>query len=223
MPQTWIIATCPSESPLTLGVHGWQASDGIAAEKSNLQSGVASSMAWATGDFGLFGSNPSSSTVDEPAARRLLVGLAERGWLQRQSSSWLTGRQLVGRTAAKGSASETDGEETDEGQAAYEPLTRVGGNESAGGEAGSGDALLDHTTGSQQLAFNSLLSVLFIFIIVFGIAACVTCTGQLCWRHRFNRRYYAERKLATPKRRRLRSRAKFKALPAVCDHPNPPQ
>lgn len=59
-----------SALPLVFGAQRFQASTGLAIETSPLQSGVADSLGWASGNFGLAGGQ-SPSAQSEPARRRL--------------------------------------------------------------------------------------------------------------------------------------------------------
>ena len=76
--------------------------------------------------------------------------------------------------------------------------------------------LLEGDDADAQLeALNELLSTLSTFAIVVGSILAVTFSVQLCWRHRVNRRYYAEGRLSKKDRRSLTKHARFRSLPAI--------
>ena len=67
-------------APLILGVQRFGASSGLAANKSELQSGVAGGMGWASGSFSIFG----GSSDGEGTTQRQLAELISGRMLQRR-------------------------------------------------------------------------------------------------------------------------------------------
>ena len=68
---------------------------------------------------------------------------------------------------------------------------------------------------AQREALNELMSTLSTFAIVVGSILALTFSIQHVWRHRMNRRYYAEGRLSKKERRSLTRHARFRSLPAI--------
>ena len=101
-------------APLIFGAQRFGASSGLAVEKSELQTGVADGLGWASGDFGIGSSDPPASdppatdppASDPPASDDALIP-TERRRLQKKGSGGTTGTQRDVAGGEDGSAANT--------------------------------------------------------------------------------------------------------------------
>lgn len=150
-------------APLIFGVQRFGASSGLAANKSELQSGVAEGMGWASGSFSIFGGDDSADEAPDTANRR------------RRLMSWLARRMLQGSNSSDSS---------DDGS---------GDVEGCNGGLFALDWGSDLEESScVPLTLILLVDNLVTFFIVVPLVVVLRMLGLYYWRVRANKKYYEE-------------------------------
>ena len=231
-------------APFIFGAQRFSMTSGVAANKSQIQSGVADSMSWSTGRLGLFGgsSDPEEDTIDETTGEPAYNSTRAR---RRRLVKWIA-RRLAKGSGGKGGNDEGGGGSADTADGAAGGGTGVagcrpgrtgcrqdGGLELGSGEGGSGSG--EFGSGSEEVdiydyvdgeSFANLLDQLMTFIIVVPTVLALQAFLRELWKRCVNRKYYrylAEQALhedAKMPRQDDKKLPKFYGYPAAFVSPN---
>jgi len=153
-------------APLIFGVQRFSASSGLAANQSELQSGVAGGMGWASGSFGAFGGGG---------------GGGDGGVSRRRLSIWLARRLVDLSENATSSDAENNGSNTDDFFDCVD-WGRRRLNEGGGGDAGSATECDEDAPDTLTALIDNLVT----FVVAMSLVTSIQVCAQIYWKKRMN-------------------------------------
>ena len=185
-------------APLIFGVQRFSASSGLAANQSELQSGVAGGMGWASGSFGAFGGGASGG--DGGSRRRLSI--------------WLARRLVDLSENATSSDADINGSNTDVSLDCVD-WGRRRLNEGGGGEGESATECGEDAPDTLAALIDNLVT----FAMAMSLVTSIQVFTQIYWKKRMNKKYYEQRE-KEPDKFAMGKGVPFKPLPGVFVFPN---
>jgi len=184
-------------APLIFGVQRFSASSGLAANQSELQSGVADGMGWASGSFGAFGGDGGGS-----------------GSSRRRLSIWLARRLVDLSENATSSDADINGSNTDDSLDCVD----WGRRRLADGGGGEGGSAIECGEDAPD-TLAALIDNLVTFVMAMSLVTSIQVGAQIYWKKRMNKKYYEE-KMNEPDKFAMGKASPFKPLPAVFVFPS---
>jgi hypothetical protein len=192
-------------APLIFGVQRFSASSGLAANQSELQSGVAGGMGWASGSFGTFGGGAGGDGGG--SRRRLSIWLARR--LVDLSENATSNDENA--TSSDADINETSTDDSLDCVDWGRRRLAKGGGEEGGSATECGEDAPD--------TLAALIDNLVTFVMAMSLVTSVQVFAHIYWKKRMNNKYYEQRE-DEPDKFAMGKGIPFRPLPGVFVFPN---